>query len=72
MAKEKEKTEKQICIKEVKASGSFEHTGARRGIRKTAPAQGGTIAMAKTSAPSRGVKAVPGVARLPSEIQRHV
>ncbi|XP_058242629.1 uncharacterized protein LOC131351280 [Hemibagrus wyckioides] len=71
LAKEKEKTEKQICIKEVKASGSFEHTGARRGIGKTAPAQGGTIAMAKTSAPSRGVKAVPGVARGVAPVKRN-
>ncbi|MCJ8730914.1 hypothetical protein PDJAM_G00189820 [Pangasius djambal] len=64
LAKEKEKTEKQFCIKEVKVRGSFGHTGAGRGIGKGATT--------KTSAPIQGVKTIPGVARLPSETQRHI
>lgn len=44
----------------------------RGGIGKTAPAQGGTTTVTKTSAPAWGAKAVPGVARLPYEIHRHV
>ncbi|KAB5582034.1 hypothetical protein PHYPO_G00182540 [Pangasianodon hypophthalmus] len=63
LAKEKEKTEKQFCIKEVKVRGSFGRTGTGRGIGKGAPAQGETIATAKTSAPIQGVKTFPGVAR---------
>lgn len=69
-AKKKEKTEKQVCIKETKRS--FEHTGAGKGIEKIAAAQGGNSATAKTSAPTRGVKAIPRGARLLSETQTHI